>query len=44
MGKYVAVELCGLTVHPSVFWLATSPDGIVHDALEEHCVRESAWR
>jgi len=30
-GKTVSVNLCGLSVNPSMPWLAASPDGIVID-------------
>ena len=39
IGKSVAVSSCGLSVHPSMPWLAASPDGIVYDASEEHFKR-----
>ena len=35
MGKSVAVNSCGLSVHPSMPRLAASPDGIVYDFSEE---------
>ena len=39
MGKSIVVNSCGLSVHPSLPWLATTPDGIVYDASEEHYKR-----
>ena len=39
MGKSVVVNSCGLSVHPSMPWLAASPDGIVYDSSEEHYKR-----
>jgi len=37
-GKSVAVNSCGLSVHPSMPWLAASPDGI----LQKSFIREGA--
>jgi len=35
-GKTVSVNSCGLSVDPSMPWLATSPDGFVFDPMEKY--------